>query len=133
MPPANLGYRRVVLSGGLEPPASPPPFFPPPQAGEGRVGAALCRMSQESCNYETGARCIDSNAHLSRYKPEALPIELNGHGAGAPTLYPSPACGGGIKGGGSASLVMFSPKPEPLVGPTGREALLCLGSAGLRD
>ena len=26
---------------------------------------------------------------------------------------------------------MFSPKPEPLVGPTGREALLCVGSAGL--
>src|ERR1700737_3090525 len=51
--PANLAYRRVVLSGGLEPPASAPPFFPPPQAGEGRVGAALCRMSQESCNYET--------------------------------------------------------------------------------
>ena len=26
---------------------------------------------------------------------------------------------------------IFSPKPEPLVGPTGREALLCLGSASL--
>jgi len=28
-------------------------------------------------------------------------------------------------------LTLFSPKPEPLVGPTGREALVCLGSAGL--
>ena len=28
---------------------------------------------------------------------------------------------------------VFSPKPEPLVGPTGREALLCKGSAGLID
>src|SRR6266699_175870 len=27
------------------------------------------------------------------------------------------------------ALSSFSPKPEPLVGPTGREALLCLGSA----
>src|SRR6516165_2501061 len=29
------------------------------------------------------------------------------------------------------ALKFFSPKPEPLVGPTGREALLCVGSAGL--
>src|SRR6516225_4840268 len=29
------------------------------------------------------------------------------------------------------ALSSFSPKPEPLVGPTDREALLCLGSAGL--
>src|SRR6266851_1414760 len=31
------------------------------------------------------------------------------------------------------ALTSFSPKPEPLVGPTGREALLCIGSAGLYD
>ena len=29
-----------------------------------------------------GARSIESNVHLSRYKPEALPIELCGRGAG---------------------------------------------------
>ena len=29
-----------------------------------------------------GARSIELNVHLSRYKPEALPVELCGHGAG---------------------------------------------------
>lgn len=29
-----------------------------------------------------GARSIELNVHLSRYKPEALPVELCGYGAG---------------------------------------------------
>src|SRR5439155_21582788 len=38
--------------------------------------AATCLMIERS---EIGARSIELNVHLSRYKPEALPVELCGH------------------------------------------------------
>ena len=43
---------------------------------------ASCQLGYRRVVIRIGARCIDSNAHLSRYKPEALPVELNGHDAG---------------------------------------------------
>ena len=38
--------------------------------------AVSCRMNERSA---IGARSIELNVHFSRYKPEALPVELCGH------------------------------------------------------
>jgi hypothetical protein len=64
----QLGYRRkkMVLPASLE--LASPPY----QSGD------LPHDREE----RIGARSIELNVHLSRYKPEALPVELCGHGAG---------------------------------------------------
>ena len=64
MPPAvGLPTQKLVLPASLE--LASPPY----QSGD------LPHDREE----RIGARNIELNVHLSRYKPEALPVELCGH------------------------------------------------------
>ena len=105
----QLGYRRMVLSAGFDPAASDIPSRcstnePTKRLPPYKSGITALRAQ---CLEEDGAGRGDQTSGL-RFTRAAL-YQL------------------------SYASLEFSPKPEPLVGPTGREALLCLGSAGLCD
>jgi hypothetical protein len=67
--------------------AMPPAVGLPARGAPYRLRSCVCALPKRCPaieRRERGARSIDSNVHLSRYKPEALPVELYGRsGAGS--------------------------------------------------
>jgi hypothetical protein len=67
--------------------AMPPAVGLPARGAPYRLRSCVCALPKRCPaieRRERGARSIESNVHLSRYKPEALPVELCGRsGAGS--------------------------------------------------
>ena len=93
-----------------------------------------------------GARSIELNVHLSRYKPEALPVELCGHArAGLARFAPSKlVLAAGVEPATSrlrsacTAIVLrqhpnsASPETSAHVGSTGRGSAVCRGALSLK-
>jgi hypothetical protein len=97
-PPLPLGYTcewvlRIGAPGEIRThtarvlSAMPPAVGLPARGAPYRLRSCVCALPKRCPaieRRERGARSIDSNVHLSRYKPEALPVELYGRsGAGS--------------------------------------------------
>jgi hypothetical protein len=139
----QLGYRRkkLVLPASLE--LASPPY----QSGD------LPHDREE----RIGARSIESNVHLSRYKPEALPVELCGRVRRACPVHAFEIARAGLARFAPSKLVLAagvepttsrlrsvctaivlrqqsfaSPETSARVGSTGRGSALCTGAPSLK-